>query len=383
MMTKALATTGATASAILIPEGADGNRLSRLQEFLRWLDKTGRGWTQPDLAEYQQYLLTRDETRTVGTYTRDNGTHKKGDPIVKHYGPVGKRSIVTYTATIRGRYGELLGDNATRDALYTSAGVELARMGQEDTPVNRKAIVDEVIARLGNGTKPKKSDVKPEKKQDTIDSEHGTRLTRDQASALLASPGLIPIGKLRDTAILALFLCTGIREAELTSLEVKDLRQTKNGELCLHVRHGKGDKTRIVFYGGNEWVLAYVDKWLQGAGITEGAVFRSFYKGHYRMRAGKMTTRAIQKIVAGYPVMAGGESVTVHPRDLRRSYARIWYDMGGDLVGLQQNLGHADLKTTLQYIGLLDAGKRQPQSMYTPPHWGELDKLEVQGSLTE
>lgn len=96
-----------------------------------------------------------------------------------------------------------------------------------------------------------------------------------------------------------------------------------------------------------------------------------------------MITRSIQGVIKKYPVMIGDELVEVHPHDLRRTYARIWYDMGGDLVGLQQNLGHADLKTTLGYIGLLDAAKRQPPAMYSPPHWDKLNGLKVQGTIKD
>ena len=33
-------------------------------------------------------------------------------------------------------------------------------------------------------------------------------------------------------------------------------------------------------------------------------------------------------------------------------------------VAYQQNLGHADVKTTLGYIGELDVGKRRPPAIY-------------------
>jgi site-specific recombinase XerD len=297
------------------------------------------------------------------------------------------RSAKSHLATIRGRYGEIIRDNRTRDLLYTMAGAHLADLGQPDTIPARKAVVDELLARLANGTDPKHSAVKVETIQDKTDEQYGIRLTRDQASALLAAPGLVPIDRLRDTAILAMFLCTGIRADELCNLEAKDLRQTKSGELCLHVRGGKGNKTRVVFYGGNEWVLAYIDKWLAAAGILEGAVFRGFYKpkcdGSRKLRDGRLSVRAVQRVVENYPVMVGGELTTLHCHDLRRTYAKNWHDGGGDLVGLQQNLGHASLETTLGYIGLLDASKRQPLSMYNPPHWSELESLEIQGRIEE
>ena len=75
--------------------------------------------------------------------------------------------------------------------------------------------------------------------------------------------------------------------------------------------------------------------------------------------------RAVQGILASYPVMIGGELCAVRPHDLRRIYARRLYDVGVDLVAIQQNLGHASLKTTLGYIGELDASKRRPPAVYS------------------
>jgi integrase len=124
-------------------------------------------------------------------------------------------------------------------------------------------------------------------------------------------------------------------------------------------------------YGELEWVLAIVDKWREGAGIDQGPVFRGFYKGHRKvcpgnrkLRPGRLSVRAVAYIVGAYPVRIGGEMVSVKPHDLRRTYARRLYDAGFDLVAIQQNLGHADVKTTLGYIGELDAGKRRPPAIY-------------------
>ena len=53
------------------------------------------------------------------------------------------------------------------------------------------------------------------------------------------------------------------------------------------------------------------------------------------------------------------------PHDLRRTYARRLYDAGTALVAIQQNLGHADVKTTLGYMGELDAEQRTPPAIYS------------------
>lgn len=315
---------------LLVPETAGANERSRLGAFATWLQATGRAWHEPDLGAYRAALLGR----------------------------MAASSVRAHLATIRARYRALLRDNALRDALYDAAA------GQFEGGAERKAFVDEVVTRVENAIHPAASAVKVEIVQDQVDAEQGIRLTREQASALIASPGLDTLSGLRDTALLALALCTGLREAEIAHLEVRDLRQTFDGELCVHVRQGKGCKTRAVPYGAGEWCLAIVDKWLGAAGIEQGAVFRGFYKGGQRLRSNRLTTRAVQQIVRAYPVMVKGAMTRVAPHDLRRTYARRCYDEGMAPIAIQQNLGHADLNTTLRYIGELDAEQRRPPALY-------------------
>ncbi len=54
----------------------------------------------------------------------------------------------------------------------------------------------------------------------------------------------------------------------------------------------------------------------------------------------------------------------VNPHDLRRSYARLLYEAGVDVVAIQQNMGHVYIRETLSYIGELDAHHRTPPSAF-------------------
>jgi integrase/recombinase XerD len=155
-------------------------------------------------------------------------------------------------------------------------------------------------------------------------------------------------------------LTTGIRAEEASSLVVADLKKTFGGELSLHIRHGKGDKERLIPYGEMDWILVIVEDWLSEAGITSGPVFRGFYKGYKKLRKNALSTRAIQDIVSSYAVSIGGQLVTLTPHSLRRSYARILYLAGMDPGKIQQNMGHQNIQTTFEYIGTLDASDRRP-----------------------
>jgi len=112
-----------------------------------------------------------------------------------------------------------------------------------------------------------------------------------------------------------------------------------------------------------DWTLVVVDAWLAKAGIEGGPVFRGFYRGYTTVRDAGLTTRAIQDILSDYPVTIHGELVTLAPHDLRRTYARLMYENGADLLSIQQNLGHADSKTTLGYIGAMNAKARRAPAL--------------------
>ena len=237
------------------------------------------------------------------------------------------------------------------------------------------------MTRLQNDIDPKRSAVKQVVRQDVPDSAH-LRLTSEQASALLASPGVGTLAGLRDTAVITVLLCTGIREAELCGLEVGDLRQTLTGELALHVRQGKGCKERLIPYGALDWALAVVDKWMEAAAIETGPVFRGFYRGGQRLRPGRLSARAVGYILESHPVAVDGQLRHVRPHDCRRTYAKRMYDGGMELLAIQRNLGHSDQRTTLGYIGDLNAEARRAPAVYTFD-LAELSKSPVQGVLVQ
>lgn len=309
------------------PQSKDHNH--RLSKFAGWLGSSP--WYTPNLAAYRDYLLNQGYASA---------------------------SVSAHLSTIRGHYQNLLRD---RDLFFEIAAHELA--DESPTRADIKATVDEYIDRLKVAIDPQAAPVRTITQQDRADSEH-LRLTSEEANALMSQPGVDSPKGLRDTAIIALMLCTGLREAEICNLRVEDLRQRLGGELALLVREGKGAKQRLVPYGSLSWVLVIIDAWLESVGITEGYTFRGFYKGNQKLRPDKISTRQIERILADFPIVIDGKLTTVKPHDLRRTYARRLHSAGLDLVAIQQNLGHADVKTTLGYIGTLDASDRKPPAVY-------------------
>ncbi len=311
------------ASTVLLADVANKDEKYRLGTFARWLDEKGHYWFSPPLDEYMKHMVKSEFKAST---------------------------IQTHLSTIRTKYARLLLD---RDRFLSMAPTDLDF-------VTRKAIADEIETRLERLIDPKRFKVRVTKTDGQEDSQH-LRLTADQVEELLSAVDRNTLPGLRTLAMFSLALCTGLREGELVSLKVADLRvEAHSGLKCLRIVEGKGMKTRFVPYGSLDWCLDIVDRWLEVAQIETGYVFPRLYRGS-KVSNKPLTTRAVQLEINRYPVTdAFGNKIEVHFHDLRRTYARRLYDAGVDLVVIQQNLGHADLKTTMRYIGILDEQTRAP-----------------------
>ena len=330
---------------VLMPDDPNKDQQSRIQRFIDWLDMMNLTWhSVPSLQPYCYYLQRNGKIR--------------GDES-----GLAPSTVNAHLSTIRSRYRALVNDIGVRSQLMEAARQSA---GQSDLIVSFadiKGLVDEIYERLERGIIQSKVVVDETVSQDVPDNEF-PRLTAEQAQQLLSLPGGNTLQGKRDTALLGLMLTTGIRAQEASSLVVADLRESFGGELSLHIRHGKGNKERLIPYGEMDWILVVVEDWLSAAGITYGPVFRGFYKGYKKVRKGALSTRAIQDIVTSYTIVADGDLITLTPHGLRRSYARILYLAGMDPGKIKQNMGHENIQTTFEYIGVLDASDRRPPNVF-------------------
>ena len=158
----------------------------------------------------------------------------------------------------------------------------------------------------------------------------------DDCFALMEAPdAATPLG-LRDRCALELLYGAGLRVSELAALDLGDLR-----EGCVRVV-GKGRKERMVPLVRK--AQAAVTAWL-----ARRAELRPRGDALLVNRAGgRLTTRSIARHLARYALQAGARR-HVHPHALRHSFATHLLDMGADLRGIQELLGHASLSTTQRY----------------------------------
>jgi integrase/recombinase XerC len=170
-------------------------------------------------------------------------------------------------------------------------------------------------------------------------------LSIEEAVRFIESPDAeTDLGK-RDRAMLELMYATGVRVAELTTLNLGDV-DFKNQLVRVT---GKRRKQRIVPFGdpAGEAIRNYLDvrdKFLLNTPVSkrdEEALFLN-YQGT------RITTRSVGRMVEKYIRICAGMH-NISPHALRHSFATHLLDSGADLRDIQELLGHARLSTTQVY----------------------------------
>ena len=163
----------------------------------------------------------------------------------------------------------------------------------------------------------------------------------DQMARLLDIKGDDPI-TIRDRAIMELLYSSGLRLAELVSLDPADIDLA---EATVRVT-GKGNKARIVPVG--RMAKAAVQTWLGVRAELAPAGEPALFVG---IRGKRISPRTVQQRVRYWAIQAG-LSQRVYPHLFRHSFATHVLESSSDLRGVQEMLGHADISTTQIYTHL-------------------------------
>ena len=159
----------------------------------------------------------------------------------------------------------------------------------------------------------------------------------DDVFALLDTPSTRTAAGLRDRCALELLYDAGLRVSELVGLDLADF---VDGRTAMRVR-GKGGKERVVPLV--QKARAALEAYLARRGELGGGPALLLNR-----RGGRLTTRTVARNLAKYALVCGTQR-HVHPHALRHSFATHLLDMGADLRGIQELLGHASLSTTQRY----------------------------------
>ena len=149
----------------------------------------------------------------------------------------------------------------------------------------------------------------------------------------------------RDRLMFELLYGCGIRNSELTGINLDDIRLSAEAILI----RVKGKKERYVPFGDSvkSALAAYLperNKVLGGSGKHSTALL-------INRRGGRLTTRSVGRIIKNIAV-AKGLSPDVHPHTLRHAFGTHMLEEGADLRAIQELLGHERLATTQRYTQL-------------------------------
>ncbi|MEP7311987.1 MAG: tyrosine recombinase XerC [Pseudomonadota bacterium] len=166
-------------------------------------------------------------------------------------------------------------------------------------------------------------------------------LDTDQMGRLLEVEVATPLDQ-RDVAIMELLYSSGLRLAELVSLDLQSIDLQDRTVRVL----GKGSKTRIVPVGRK--AVEALQRWLGERRQLAAEGVMALFVGRNGRRLG---ARAVQLRVAAM-ARRQGLPMGVHPHLFRHSFATHLLESSQDLRGVQELLGHADIGTTQVYTHL-------------------------------
>jgi site-specific recombinase XerD len=162
----------------------------------------------------------------------------------------------------------------------------------------------------------------------------------------VAEQAVIGESRVRNRAMLAVLVYSGLRRGEVVRLNVSSLQ--REGDIALRAR-GKGNKERVV--GRPSQAVEAIDAYLvtRPGAKPEEPMF--FICGGRRISA-----RVVSKAVA----RAGRRlKTTLYPHLFRHTYATRLHELGVDLLVIQGLLGHESVATTEIYTRVSAARQRQ------------------------
>ena len=194
-------------------------------------------------------------------------------------------------------------------------------------------------------------------------------LTLRQIEKLLLAPDTNKKTGLRDRAILETLFSTGLRVAELVSLDMDQIK-IKSGTKELEIAIvGKGRKVRSVYF--SERAVYWLRKYLNQRTDADKALFINYKPGIEKTNLNRrLTPKSVEGIVKKYVKIAGLPTLAT-PHTLRHSFATDLLARGVDLRLVQEFLGHRNIATTQIYTHVTN---KQLKDIHRKLHGGKFLK---------
>ena len=161
--------------------------------------------------------------------------------------------------------------------------------------------------------------------------------------------------KIRDIAIITLFLGTGVRVSECVGLDLKDVNFRENSIRIIR----KGGNESILYFG-SEVEKALLD-YIEGPRVTAAAQAASGEEKalFFSLQKKRISVHAVQNLVEKYAKEFVPQK-KITPHKLRSTFGTNLYQETGDIYLVADVLGHADVGTTRKhYAAMKDENRRK------------------------
>lgn len=143
----------------------------------------------------------------------------------------------------------------------------------------------------------------------------------------------------RNSAIFALAVGGGLRRAEISKLNIEDIKKDKI------IAKGKGNKARNIYF--SPFLRKYINCWLNQLSRKKGALFVHVLQGDKILNSKRLGIKGVHHTIKKIVFETGLSDFTTH--DLRRTFATTLLNNGTDIFTAQKMLGHSDPSTTMRY----------------------------------
>ena len=175
---------------------------------------------------------------------------------------------------------------------------------------------------------------KPEVDRLISSVENGEALKSSKKSYALRST-------LRDTAILKLFLGTGIRVSELVGIDLDHIDWDNKEILVIR----KGGDEEVIFISAE--IASALDDYIRFERKPLVDTERALFVSSRTSKRGRLSVRAVEKLIKKYSE-AIIKTKNITPHSLRGTFASNFYQESGDIYQTADLMGHKKISTTAE-----------------------------------
>ena len=219
---------------------------------------------------------------------------------------------------------------------------------------------------------------KPKKLHKMVAQSVALKLLETAIHASRTTKGQIRITAIRDAAIMAIFLTTGLRREEVVNLDLSNITFSTLGQsvdcLSLFVR-GKFERERHQHTTDTTAILL-VRNWLANrkAAPGEPALFTVLHRNRFGNIHTRISVRTINQRMFFWRKKAGfGVETYVSPHGWRHLYGTLFAENGGTAFQLKELLGHSQISTTEIYVHMSQKRTQEAAHEYAPKISIEID----------